>query len=457
MQNPSSTERFDFVIQNGECLLPSPSHPDQFTRETVAIGVRDGRIAAIGNHVIDKADRVFDARGLIVMPGVIDSQVHFREPGLTHKEDLESGTRGAVLGGVTAVFEMPNTKPSTTTAEAFAEKLRLAQGRAWSDIAFFIGAAPENISELAKLEAHPNCCAVKIFMGSSTGTLLIENDDDLLNILKSGRRRVAVHAEDEKRLRERKKLVEGSNDPKLHPFWRDETTAILATTRLIRLAREAKRPVHVLHVTTAEEMALLKDSKDIATVETLPQHLTLSAPECYERLGSFAQMNPPIRDQRHQDALWKAIADGTVDVLGSDHAPHTREEKAQPYPNTPSGLTGVQTLLPLMLSHVNNGRLSLERLTELVCRTPARIYHAELKGAIAVGNDADFTVIDLKQEKTITNAWIASKSGWTPFDGMKVKGWPKATIVRGQIVMREDELLGQPIGQPVTFSSGRLE
>ncbi len=447
----------DFAIKNGECVLPSPHEPNGFVRERTSIAVRSGRIVAIGAQAHIGAEDVFDASGLVVMPGAIDSQVHFREPGLTHKEDLESGTRGAVLGGITAVFEMPNTKPSTTTAAMFEQKLSRARGRVWSDISFFIGAAPENIEELQYLERHPNCCGVKVFMGSSTGSLLVEDEAALFKILQKGRNRVAVHSEDERRLRERRKLVEGTNDPRLHPFWRDEETAMLSTQRLIRVARAAGRPVHVLHVSTAEEMAFLKTVKDIATVETLPQHLTLSAPECYERLGTLAQMNPPIRDKRHQQALWRAVNDGTVDVLGSDHAPHTLEEKAKRFPDTPSGMTGVQTILPLMLHHVNAGRLSLERLTELICRNPARLYRAVGKGAIRVGYDADFTVVDMKQEKTISNSWIASRVGWTPFDGMKVRGWPKATIIRGNVVMREDQLIGRPKGEPVLFRAGTHE
>jgi dihydroorotase len=233
--------------------------------------------------------------------------------------------------------------------------------------------------------------------------------------------------------------------------WRDEESALRATQRLIRIAEETQKPVHVLHVTTAEEMAFLRDKKQFATVETTPQHLTLVAPDCYERLGTLAQMNPPIREARHREALWKAVNDGTVTVLGSDHAPHTLEEKKLRYPESPSGMTGVQTILPIMLNHVHEGRLSLERLVELLCRNPARLYKAIGKGEIREGFDADLTIVDLKKKKTIGNSWIASRSGWSPFDGFEVTGWPTMTIVRGQFVMREDQLQGTPIGRPIRF------
>ena len=235
-------------------------------------------------------------------------------------------------------------------------------------------------------------------------------------------------------------------------MWRDAETARLATERLLRLARAAKRRVHVLHTTTAEEMVLLAAARDIATVEVTPQHLTLVAPDCYERLGSFAQMNPPIRDAAHRAALWRAIDEGVVDVIGSDHAPHTREEKAKPYPDTPSGMPGVQTLLPIMLDHVAAGRLTLARLVDLTSADPARIYGMIGKGSIAEGYDADISVVDLNAKRRITNQWIASRCGWTPFDGMQVTGWPIATIIRGQVVMREGALLGEPIGAPLRFA-----
>jgi dihydroorotase len=434
---------FDLILRGGIAATPNGI-------AAADIAVRGDRIAAIG-HVDGSAEAEIDARGLHILPGVIDTQVHFREPGLEHKEDLATGTAAAVLGGVTAVFEMPNTKPGTLTAADLADKLARAKGRVRCDVAFFIGAAVENAEELAELERLPGCAGVKIFMGSSTGNLLVADDDNVRRVLQHGRRRVAVHAEDEARLRERFALVEQGADPAMHPVWRDVETALAATRRLMRLARETGRRVHVLHVTSAEEMKLLSEHKDIATVETTPQHLTLAAPDCYERLGTFAQMNPPIREARHREGLWRAVDQGVVDCIGSDHAPHTREEKARPYPQSPSGMPGVQTLLPLLLDHMSAGRLSLERLIDLTSTGPARIYGIAGKGRIAKGYDADLTLVDLKARRTIRESWIASRCAWTPFDGMTVTGWPIATILRGQVVMRDDQLIGAPSGEVVRF------
>jgi dihydroorotase len=381
---------------------------------------------------------------------VIDTQVHFREPGMTHKEDLESGSRSAVMGGVTAVFEMPNTNPTTTSAAAMADKVARGHHRMHCDFAFFIGGTRENTKDLPELERLPGCAGVKVFIGSSTGSLLVEDDEGVRNILKVIHRRAAFHSEDEYRLNERKHLrVEG--DPRSHPIWRDEQAALICTQRLVQLAHETGKRIHVLHISTAEEMTFLRDHKDVASVEATPHHLTLEAPECYERLGTLAQMNPPVRDRRHRDAIWHGLAQGVVDVLGSDHAPHTAEEKAKTYPATPSGMTGVQTLVPIMLDHVNAGRLSLPRFVDLTSAGPARLFGISRKGRIAVGYDADLTVVDLKRQTTITNAWIASRAGWTPYDGMSVTGWPVGTIVRGSRVMWEGELTTPGHGEPVEF------
>ena len=414
------------------------------------VAVKGGRIAAIGDLGQASAGEIVDVTGLHVLPGVVDSQVHLREPGNEHKEDLESGGRAAALGGVTSVFEMPNTKPPTTTPDALADKVARATHRMYCDFAFYGGATTENVDLLPEIERMAGCCGIKIFMGSSTGTLLVASDEDVARVLGAISRRAAVHSEDEFRLRDRRPLAE-LGKVETHPVWRDAEAAVLCTTRLLRLAREAGKRIHVLHVSTADEIPLLAAAKDIASVEVTPQHLTLAAPECYEELGSYAVMNPPIRDAHHRAGLWAGLAAGVVDVLGSDHAPHTREEKAETYPKCPSGMPGVQTLVPIMLDHVNAGRLTIERFVDLTSHGPQRIFGMARKGRIAVGYDADLTIVDMKAKRTITNDWIASKCGWTPYDGKTVTGWPIGTVVRGRRVMWNDELIGKAPGEPIVF------
>jgi dihydroorotase len=379
--------------------------------------------------------------------------VHFREPGLEHKEDLETGSRAAVMGGVTAVFEMPNTKPLTTSAETLADKVRRARHRMFCDFAFYVGGTRENIGDIPMLERLEAAAGIKVFMGSSTGDLLVDDDASLDRIIAAISRRAAFHAEDEARLKERMPLRR-PGDPTSHPVWRDEQAALVATQRLVRLAEKHGRRVHVLHISTAEEMEFLAAHKDWASVEVTPHHLTLAAPECYERLGAYAQMNPPVRDERHRKAIWAALVDGVVDVLGSDHAPHTREEKEHAYPGSHSGMTGVQTLVPVMLDHVNAGRLSLERFVDLTSAGPQRLFGIRGKGRIAVGYDADLTIVDLKRRETITNRWIASRCGWTPYDGVTVQGWPVGTLIRGRRVMWDGAILGAANGEPVRFLAG---
>jgi dihydroorotase len=436
-------ETYDLILKGGTVV----NHDGEGPRD---IGIRGGRFAAIGDLSRASAGEVIDCKGLHLLPGVIDSHVHFREPGLTHKEDLESGSRGAVLGGVTAVFEMPNTDPLTTDSAAVADKVRRGHHRMHCDFAFYVGATRENTKHLGELEMLPGVCGVKVFMGASTGSLLIEDDEGVRAVLKAIRRRAAFHSEDEYRLRDRMKLrIEG--DPRSHPVWRDATAALMSTRRLIALAHETGKRVHVLHVTSKEEAVLLADHKDVATAEATPAHLTLAAPECYEWLGTLAQLNPPIRDASHREGLWNGITQGVIDSVGSDHSPHTREEKAHPYPKTHSGMTGVQTLVPLMLDHVHAGRLSLLRFVDLTSAGPARLFGIAAKGRVAVGYDADITVVDLKRRETITDQWIASRSGWTPYAGLSVTGWPVGTLIRGRKVMWEGSLTAPATGERVRF------
>jgi dihydroorotase len=414
------------------------------------IGIRDGRIVAMGALASAKTLDTLDAKGLHILPGVIDTQVHFREPGLTHKEDLETGSRAAVAGGVTAVFEMPNTAPLTTCAATLAAKVGAARHRMLCDFAFFVGGTRENIDHIPELERLEGSAGIKVFMGSSTGNLLVDDPPSLEKIVEKLSRRASFHAEDEDRLKSRMHLrVPG--DPSSHPVWRDEEAALMATKRLVAFAEKHRRRVHVLHISTGEEMDFLEHHKEWASVEVTPHHLTLAAPDCYERLGTYVQMNPPVRDTRHRDRIWKALADGVVDVLGSDHAPHTREEKDHAYPGSHSGMTGVQTLVPIMLDHVHAGRLSLQRFVDLTSHGPQRLFGIRGKGRLAVGWDADLTIVDLKRRETIRDSWIESRVGWTPYDGKEVTGWPVGTFVRGRRVMWQGELARSGFGEPVRF------
>lgn len=434
---------FDLVIKGGTLV----NHNGTGLAD---IGVRDGRIAEIGTLAPQSAGEVIDAKGLHVLPGVIDSQVHFREPGAEHKETLSHGSRAAVMGGVTAVFEMPNTSPLTTSAEALADKVARGRKGMFCDFAFYVGATRENVDELGALERLPGSAGIKVFMGSSTGNLLVDDEESLSRVIAAISRRAAFHSEDEARLIERQD-IRREGDPASHTDWRDPQAALISTQRLVRLAHEHGKRVHVLHISTGEEMEFLAKHKDVASVEATPQHLTLTVPEAYQALGAKAQMNPPLRDAAHQKILWWGLNQGVVDVLGSDHAPHTLEEKAQSYPASPSGMPGVQTLIPIMLDHVNSRKLSLERFVDLTSHGPQRIFGIACKGRIAAGYDADFTIVDLAAKRTIEDDWIASKCGWTPFAGRSVTGWPKGTIIRGGRVMWEDEILGTPGGEPVRF------
>ena len=414
------------------------------------IGVSGGRVVAIAPSLAaTDAGEVVDCTGLHILPGVIDSQVHFREPGLTHKEDLESGSLSAVMGGVTGVFEMPNTNPLTTTEATFEEKIRLGTKRMHCDFAFYVGGTHDNVADLPHLEKLPGAAGVKVFMGSSTGSLLVQDDDGVEAILRAISRRAAFHSEDEYRLEARKHL-RMPGDPSSHPVWRDAEVAMISTRRLVALAKKTGKRIHVLHVSTAEEMQFLAAHKDVATVEVTPHHLTLDD-SAYKTLGTFVQMNPPVRSKAHQEGLWRGLWDGTVDVLGSDHAPHTREEKHHPYPQSHSGMTGVQTLVPIMLDHVAAGRLTLERFVDLTSHGPNRIFGLANKGRIAAGYDADFTIVDLKRRVTITDDWVKSRAGWTPYHGKEVTGWPVGTIVRGHRVMWEGELVTPAQGLPMRF------
>ena len=434
--------QYDAIFKNGTIVNQDGIHQAD-------LAVSSGHIVALGDLAGQDAGEIVDCTGLHILPGVIDTQVHFREPGLTHKEDFESGSLSAVMGGVTGVFEMPNTNPLTTTVATFEEKLRLGTHRMHCDFAFYIGGTHDNVGDLAELERLPGCAGIKVFMGSSTGSLLVPDDDGVEAILSAISRRAAFHSEDEYRLEERKHL-RVAGDPSSHPVWRDVEVAMRSTRRLVSLARKTGKRVHILHISTAEEMLFLAAHKDVASVEVTPHHLTLDE-TAYTRLGTYAQMNPPVRDAAHRNGIWAGVQNGVADILGSDHAPHTREEKGHEYPASHSGMTGVQTLVPIMLDHVNAGRMSLERFVDMTSHGPNRLFGIANKGRIAAGYDADLTIVDLKRRETITNNWVKSRACWTPYDGVTVTGWPVGTVVRGRRVMWQGELLTPATGQPMRF------
>lgn len=415
------------------------------------IGATAGRIVSVGAEPRDTADTIVDAAGLHVLPGLIDPHVHLRDPGDATVESIPTGTRAAVLGGIATVFDMPNTQPAITTAETLAWKQNYVPENSYCDFGIYVGATRANTPDLATLERGRGVCAIKLFAGSSTGDLMIEDDAGIEAAMRSGTRRIAFHSEDEYRLQERRKLFRTGEPYARHMEWRDEECAFLGTRRIIALAEKTGRPAHIVHVSTEEEFDYLRDHRAIATAEVLVNHLTQIGPDCYEQLGAYAVMNPPIRTRRHFEAAWRAVQDGRVDTIGSDHAPHSHAAKARPWPDTAAGLTGVQTAVPIMLNHVHEGRLTLARLVDLMAAGPARVYGAITKGRIASGYDADFTLVDLGAERTIENDWIATRAGWTPFAGMPIRGWPIATIVRGHLVMRDNEVLGPPPGKLVTF------
>ena len=436
------SDNFSLIIKNGSCYIDG-----KLTKTD--IGLSGGKIKNIGKIELNSS-KVYDATDKVVLPGIIDTQVHFREPGSTDAEDLESGSRAAVLGGVTSLFEMPNTNPPTANLVEFDKKLKAAKNRMHSNYAFYFGATPDNTEQLADLKNVEGCCGVKLFAGSSTGNLLVDKEADIEKVISSSDRIVSIHSEDEDIIKLRKKFIK-KGDVHSHPEWRNVECAMSSTRRVVKIAERYNKKIHVLHVTTKDEVDFLAMHKKNVTFETTPQHLTLYAPDCYDKLGTYAQMNPPLRTKEHYDRLWVAIKNNIVDVLGSDHAPHLKANKDKEYPDTPSGMPGVQTIFPVMLDHVNNEKLSLKQLINLMCENPCRIFGIKNKGYIKEGFDADLTIADMNKEVVIKDEMIASKCGWTPFNNYKVKGFPVGTIVNGNLVMSDGKVVLESKGEPLKF------
>jgi len=436
------SDNYSLIIKNGSCYIEGKF-------QNIDIALSGKKIKKLGKIELNSS-KVFDASGKIVLPGVIDTQVHFREPGANDAENLESGSRAAIAGGVTSVFEMPNTNPPTSTFKEFNNKLIAAKNRMFCNYAFYFGATPDNMKELASVNTLEGCCGVKLFAGSSTGNLLVSQEKDIEKVISNSSKIISVHSEDENILLSRKKFIK-EGDVTSHPVWRNEECALESTKRVVRIAQKYKKKIHILHVTTKQEIDFFSEKRDNVTFEITPQHLTLFAPDCYEKLKTFSQMNPPLRTKDHHDRLWEAVKNSLVSTIGSDHAPHTKEEKNKKYPLSPSGMPGVQTLLPVMLDHVNNGKLKIEQLIKLVCENPCDLFGIKNKGYIKENYDADLTIVDMNKEVVIKDSWIESKCGWTPFNNYKTKGFPVATIVNGEIVMKNSKIISNAKGKPLEF------
>ena len=432
----------DLIIKNGKCYIDKDLKDQD-------IAIKEGKIIEIGK-INKEAKEILDAKDLLVLPGCMDTQTHFREPGSTDTEDLHTGSRAAIVGGITSVFEMPNTNPPTANKKEFQRKLDLAKNRMYCNYGFYFGATPDNANELADLKDLEGCCGIKLFAGSSTGNLLVQHEKDIEIVFKNSSKVVAVHSEDEEILNRNKKLIK-DGDVHSHPIWRSVECAISSTRRIVKIAERYKKKAHILHVTTKDEIDFLSQHKGNITFEITPQHLTIYAPDCYNKLGTYAQMNPPIRDKSHYDRLWYGVKNNLNDTIGSDHAPHLKINKDKTYPNSPSGMPGVQTLMPIMLNHINDEKLTLEQLMNFVCENPVEIFGIENKGFIKEGFDADFTIIDMNKKILIKNENIESKCGWSPFEGIEFKGTPVSTIIAGKIKMKNGKILGEPEGKPISF------
>ncbi len=409
----------------------------------------DGKIERIASQIDYQADETIDAEGHLLLPGVIDPQVHFREPGNEHKENLGSGSRAAVRGGVTSFLEMPNTSPATTTQAALDDKLKRASEKCVANYGFFIGATVSNLDALNSVEP---ACGIKIFMGSSTGDLLVNDARDLENIFAHGERLIAVHAEDEARIQARQQQFSDRTDAAAHSEIRDNECARLATELALSLSKKYSRRLHILHLSTHEEVDMLRQDKpEWVTAEALPNHLLLNIKD-YEQQGALVQMNPPIRQPQDNEALWQGLKDGVLDFVATDHAPHTLEEKQQPYPKTPSGMPGVETSLPLMLTEMKAGRCTLANIQKWMCYGPAEAYRISNKGRIIEGWDADLTLVNMDQPHPVLNEEVFSKTGWSPYAGRELVGWPIYTIVGGQIVFEKGSIRPGVHGQPLAYT-----
>ncbi|MEG5040333.1 MULTISPECIES: dihydroorotase [unclassified Microcoleus] len=438
------TPKSSLLIRRARILLPN----GEFLVGDVQIC--DRQIVKVAAEIVESGDREIDAKGLTLLPGVIDPQVHFREPGLEHKEDLFTASCACAKGGVTSFLEMPNTRPLTTTQAALDDKLSRAAEKCLVNYGFFIGATPENLPDLLTANPTPG---IKVFMGSMHGQLLVDGEATLEAIFAAGDRLIAVHAEDQARINQRRQEFAGISDVAVHSQIQDNQAALFATQLAVKLSNKYQRRLHILHLSTGDEAEFLRQEKPSwVTAEVTPQHLLLNT-SAYQKIGSLAQMNPPLREPRDNEILWQALLDGVIDFIATDHAPHTLAEKAQEYPNTPSGMPGVETSLPLMLTQAVEGRCTVAQVANWMSAAVAKAYKIPNKGAIAPGFDADLVLVDLEKYRPVVGAEMASKCGWSSFEGWSLTGWPVVTVVGGKVVFENGKLDTNVRGEALTFDA----
>ena len=436
------------LIRHAQVVLPTEI-------ASVSVLIENGKIAAIDAAAHTAADEVIDARGLHLLPGVIDDQVHFREPGLTHKEDLYTASRACAKGGVTTFLEMPNTNPTTTSVAALHDKLALASSKCLVNYGFYIGATTTNVAELAQAQRTPG---IKIFIGSSTGNMLVDEQAALEAIFAESTLPICAHCEDETTVRENSAKFAGTTNVADHSKIRDNRAAVIATKRAIDLAHRHNHRFHVLHVSTADEVPLLADHRKLITAEACPHHLFFNVDD-YARLGTLVQMNPSLKTKEDCRVLWQGLQEGLIQVIATDHAPHTLEEKQKPYSpghgGSPSGLPAVENSLALMLNEVNRGRCTLQQVVHWMCDAPARVWDIVDKGRIATGYDADLVLVDLQKTAEIRNETQETKSRWSPWHGETLIGWPVRTFVMGQEVFRDGVINANIRGSEAKYDHAR--
>lgn len=406
-------------------------------KKTVSVLVENQRIAEITDGRLD-CENTIDCTGNVLLPGLIDSHVHFRYPGGEHKEDWEHGSRAAVSGGITTVLDMPNNSPPASEKSVLDAKREKASKDSYCNFGFYLGATEENVPEI---EAAEKIAGIKLYAGSSTGGLLVENDASIRRVFEAAKKAnmlVAVHAEDEQTMKQNTKLAKNRfwQHARYHSKIRSAEAEAIAIERMLEIQKLVGNKLHICHISSKRAMDIVKEAKDAGnwvTAEVCPHHLFLTE-HATEEIANFAKVNPSLKTKYDAKALWKFLRNGAIDVIATDHAPHTVEEKKHDYYDAPSGVPGCQTMLPLLLDAVHNELLSIDMLVEACCINPAKIFGIKERGAIKEGNFADLTLVDLDSEQEILNEQQYSKCAWTPFHRWKTKGKVMKTIVNGNLV-----------------------